>query len=124
MVALASTTGVGLAPQLADSQHSILRGSPYRCNKVACKIQLSYRRCWLANAQRYDGVAVASSTLSEHSIITVPPQETTAICALWSGNLHLEAEDIFRVPLFKKTLKLKTTTYGLPGVSEFETLLT
>ncbi len=51
-------------------------------------------------------------------------QEATAICALWSGNLHLEVEDIYHVPLFEKTLKLETTTYGLPGVSEFKTLLT
>jgi hypothetical protein len=52
------------------------------------------------------------------------PKETIAICALWSGNLHLEVEDICRVPLFEKTLKLKTTSYGLPGVSEFKSLLT
>jgi len=51
-------------------------------------------------------------------------QESTAICASWSGNLHLEVEDICRVPLFEKTLKLKTTTYGHPGVSEFKSLLT
>ncbi|KAI9511016.1 hypothetical protein F5148DRAFT_1010122 [Russula earlei] len=50
-------------------------------------------------------------------------EETTAICALWSGNLHLEVEDIYHVPLFEKTLKLKTTAYGLPGVSEFKGLL-
>ena len=42
---------------------------------------------------------------------------------MWSGNLHLEIEDIYRVPLFEKTLNLKTTTYGLPGVSEFKSLL-
>lgn len=52
------------------------------------------------------------------------PQETTAICSLWSGNFHLEVEDICRVPLFETTLKLKTTTYGRPGVSEFKSLLT
>ncbi len=57
-------------------------------------------------------------------LVLSPPQEATAICALWSGNLHLEVEDICRVPLFEKTLKLKTTTYGLPGESEFKTLLT
>ncbi|KAH9961180.1 hypothetical protein BJV74DRAFT_871919 [Russula compacta] len=51
-------------------------------------------------------------------------QETTAICALWSSNLHLEVEDICRIPLFEKTLKLKSTSYGLPGVSEFKSLLT
>jgi hypothetical protein len=55
---------------------------------------------------------------------STPPQETMAICSLWSGNLHLEVEDICRVPLFEKRLKLKTTTYGRPGVSEFKSLLT
>ena len=52
------------------------------------------------------------------------PQETTAICTSWSGNLHLEVGDICRVPLFEKTLKLMTSTYGHPGVSEFTSLLT
>jgi len=51
------------------------------------------------------------------------PQETTAICARLSGNLHLEVEDISRVPLFEKTLKLKTTSYGQPGVAQFKLLL-
>ena len=53
-----------------------------------------------------------------------PPQETMSICALWSGNLHLEVEDICRVPLFEKRLNLKTTVYSYPGVSEFKSLLT
>ena len=52
------------------------------------------------------------------------PQETTSICALWSGNRHLEVEEICRTPLFEKTLKIKTTIYGHPGASEFESLLT
>jgi hypothetical protein len=56
--------------------------------------------------------------------VASPPQETTAVCALWSGNLHLEVEDICRVPVFEKTLKLKTTTYGHPGVHHFKSLLT
>jgi hypothetical protein len=52
------------------------------------------------------------------------PQETTAICALWSGNRHLEVEDICHIPLFEKTLELMTTKYGQPGHSEFKSLLT
>ncbi|KAH9984586.1 hypothetical protein BJV77DRAFT_966018 [Russula vinacea] len=51
-------------------------------------------------------------------------EETISICGLWSSNLHLEVEDICRVPLFEKTLELKKTNYGHPGVSEFKTLLT
>jgi hypothetical protein len=61
---------------------------------------------------------------SPYSSTSSSPKETTAISALWSGNLHLDVEDICRVPLFEKTLKLATTTYGLSGVSEFKSLLT
>ena len=46
------------------------------------------------------------------------------ICALWSGNRHLEVGDIRGLPLFEKTLELMTTYYGNPGVLEFEYLLT
>ena len=46
------------------------------------------------------------------------------ICALWSGNRHLEVEDIRRLPLFEKTLELMTTYDSHPGVLEFECLLT
>jgi hypothetical protein len=65
-----------------------------------------------------------SNPLSRPSTGSYPPQETMAICALWSGNLHLEVDDICRVPLFEKSLKLMTATYGRPGVSEFKSLLT
>jgi hypothetical protein len=78
------------------------------------KTQLFYRRCWLVCAQRYDDVTLTPYLCTGSS----SPQETTAICALWSGNLHLEVEDICRVPMFEKTLKLKTTTYSHPGISE------
>ena len=67
-------------------------------------------------------------TLSDPPIRARPylhsPKETTTICASWTGNLHLDVEDICRISLFEKTLKLKTTTYGHPGVSEFKSLLT
>ena len=75
-------------------------------------------------------LARACAEVRQRSVIPYPskgsslPQETTAICALWLGNIHLEVEDICRIPLFEKTLKLKTTTYGHPGVSEFKSLLT
>jgi hypothetical protein len=72
------------------------------------------REC--AEVRRFYTVPYPSSSFS--------PKETIAICALWSGNLHLEVEDICRIPLFEKTLKLRTTSYSLPGVSEFESLLT
>ncbi|KAI9434828.1 hypothetical protein H4582DRAFT_1818325 [Lactarius indigo] len=51
-------------------------------------------------------------------------EETTSVCAQWSGNLHLEVDEICRVPAFDKTLKLKTTTYGQPGVHFFKSLIT
>ncbi|KAH9022039.1 hypothetical protein EDB84DRAFT_1511139 [Lactarius hengduanensis] len=51
-------------------------------------------------------------------------EEITSVCAQWSGNLHLEVDEICRVPAFEKTLKLKTTTYGQPGVHHFKSLIT
>ncbi|KAF8465621.1 hypothetical protein DFH94DRAFT_698777 [Russula ochroleuca] len=51
-------------------------------------------------------------------------EQTTAICVSWSGDVHLDVEDICRDPLFEKTLKLEMITYGLPGVSGFKSLLT
>ena len=79
-----------------------------------------YRPCCRANVQRYGNIAPYAPPPS----IASSSQETTAVCALWSGNLHLEVEDISRVPVFEKTLKLKTTTYGHPGVHHFKSLLT
>ncbi|KAI0250871.1 hypothetical protein BJV78DRAFT_525602 [Lactifluus subvellereus] len=64
------------------------------------------------------------SILLESVLARECAEEATAICALWSGNLHLEVEDICRIPVFEKTLKLRTTIYGLPGVSLFKTWLT
>ncbi|KAH9965566.1 hypothetical protein BGW80DRAFT_1345261 [Lactifluus volemus] len=51
-------------------------------------------------------------------------EEATSICTLWSGNAHLEVEEVCKIPVFEKTLRLRTTTYGLPGVSVFKTWLT
>ncbi|KAI0297404.1 hypothetical protein BC826DRAFT_967739 [Russula brevipes] len=51
-------------------------------------------------------------------------EESTARCASWPSNLNLEVEDISHAPLFEQSLELRTTTYGLPGVSEFTSLLT
>jgi hypothetical protein len=61
-------------------------------------------------------MAYPSSSLS--------PKEATAICALWTEKLHPEVDDICHIPLFEKTLMLETTRYGLPGVTEFKSLLT
>jgi hypothetical protein len=58
------------------------------------------------------------------SYLSLSPKEASSICALWSGELHLEVEDICHFPLFEKTLKLKTTSYCHPGASEFKSLLT
>jgi hypothetical protein len=70
-------------------------------------------------------VRVVRRIIVSHYLTTsLSLKETTAICALSSGDLQLEVGDICRVPLFKKTLKLKTTKYGLPELSEFTSLLT
>lgn len=54
-----------------------------------------------------------SISLSDHISI---PEGNHLLYAHWSGNLHLEVGDIGRVPLFE-TMKLKTTTYDLRGVT-------
>ena len=64
--------------------------------------------------------------ISHYPSSSLSPKEATSICASWSGKLHLEleVEDICHFPLFEKTLKLNTISYGLPGASEFKSLLT
>jgi hypothetical protein len=42
---------------------------------------------------------------------------------LKNSNLHLDVDDIRRVPLFERTLKLISTKYGHPGLDEFTSLL-
>ncbi|KAA1477866.1 hypothetical protein DENSPDRAFT_787293 [Dentipellis sp. KUC8613] len=50
-------------------------------------------------------------------------EEITAICAAWSSNAHLEVEEIWKIPLFESSLKLRGTKYGHPGLEQFERLL-
>ncbi|KIJ08228.1 hypothetical protein PAXINDRAFT_139430 [Paxillus involutus ATCC 200175] len=50
-------------------------------------------------------------------------EEIVSICAGWSSNLHLEVEDIFRIPLFETSLKLVATKYGLPRAKHFKRVL-
>ena len=73
-----------------------------------------------ASVQRYGEIAPYTSL----HIIALSPQETTAICALWSGNLHLRFEDIYHLPVFEKTMWLKSTTFSHHRIHNFESLLT
>ena len=50
-------------------------------------------------------------------------QTITSICAQWSSASHLEVEDIFKVPLFSRSLKLETSEYGLPSFDKFKSVL-
>ena len=63
------------------------------------------------------------SNITPQPSIASYPQETAAVCTLWSGNLHLEVADICRVPIFEKTLELKSTIVGHPGFHFFKSLL-
>ncbi|KIJ64841.1 hypothetical protein HYDPIDRAFT_153660 [Hydnomerulius pinastri MD-312] len=50
-------------------------------------------------------------------------EEIISICAGWSSDLHLEVEDICRVPIFARSLKLVSTKYGLPRPKHFKHVL-
>ncbi|TFY77299.1 hypothetical protein EWM64_g6711, partial [Hericium alpestre] len=50
-------------------------------------------------------------------------REIVAICAAWSDNLHLEVDDMVRIPLFDKALKHRGTKYGRPDLAQFHRLL-
>ncbi|KAG1755277.1 uncharacterized protein EDB91DRAFT_1098167 [Suillus paluster] len=50
-------------------------------------------------------------------------EDIVSICSGWSSDLHLEVEDIQRVPLFDKSLKLVTTRFGPPQLKHFKRTL-
>lgn len=50
-------------------------------------------------------------------------QKITSICAQWSSFSHLEVEDIYKIPLFSKSLKLETSEFGLPSFDKFRSVL-
>lgn len=61
---------------------------------------------------------------TSHDISSEYLQEIMSICFRWSSNVHLEIDtDIFRVPLFEKTLDLVASAYGTPKVENFTKML-
>ncbi|KAF9792210.1 hypothetical protein BJ322DRAFT_1102725 [Thelephora terrestris] len=54
---------------------------------------------------------------------TKTAHEITSICAQWSSPFHLEVEEIYKVPLFSKSLKLETSEFGLPSFERFRSVL-
>ncbi|KAJ7777248.1 hypothetical protein B0H16DRAFT_952215 [Mycena metata] len=50
-------------------------------------------------------------------------EEVISICSGWTSNAHLEVEDIFSIPLFKRALTLVHSTYGKPEVKRFREVL-
>ncbi|KAJ6567087.1 hypothetical protein B0H19DRAFT_718467 [Mycena capillaripes] len=50
-------------------------------------------------------------------------EEVLSVCSRWTSNVHLEVEDIFAVPLFKRVLSLVFTTYGEPSFDRFREAL-
>ncbi|KAF9220041.1 hypothetical protein BS17DRAFT_788122 [Gyrodon lividus] len=50
-------------------------------------------------------------------------EEIISICAGWSSDLHLEVENIYRLPLFDTSLELLFTNYGVPRSKHFKHVL-
>ncbi|KAJ7509867.1 hypothetical protein B0H11DRAFT_2168922 [Mycena galericulata] len=50
-------------------------------------------------------------------------EEVISICSRWPSNIHLEVEDIYKVPLFEKALTLLSSTYGEPGFKRLREVL-
>jgi hypothetical protein len=46
-------------------------------------------------------------------------QDIISICSGWSGDLHLDVEDIQQIPLFEKSLKHVSTRFGPPKARHF-----
>ena len=63
------------------------------------------------------------SCLRFHLRLSTSPQEITSICAQWASSSHLEVEDIYKVPLFSKSLKLESSEFGLPSFEKFRSIL-
>lgn len=52
-------------------------------------------------------------------------QEIMAVCFQWTSDAHLEVDsDIFRLPIFQKTLYMTGSKFGTPGLDSFKKLLT
>ncbi|KAI0082379.1 hypothetical protein K474DRAFT_507336 [Panus rudis PR-1116 ss-1] len=49
--------------------------------------------------------------------------DVLSICSRWSASAHLDVDDIYRVPIFERTLELVWHQYEQPGVTQFTTLL-
>ncbi|KAJ7739808.1 hypothetical protein B0H16DRAFT_59614 [Mycena metata] len=65
-----------------------------------------------------DGTRLLEDVLSRKT-----SEEVISICAGWTSNAHLEVEEIFSIPLFKRALTLVYSTYGKPGVKRFREVL-
>ncbi|KAJ6581853.1 hypothetical protein B0H19DRAFT_1229069 [Mycena capillaripes] len=66
---------------------------------------------------------VEGGSLLEEVLSRKTSEEVISICSRWASNVHLEVEDIFAVPLFKRALKLVSQTYGEPSFNRFRAVL-
>ena len=60
-------------------------------------------------------------SLSSHLLLCL--QEVLSICASWSNASHVDVEDIYTLPAFKRSLRLLTSEFGQPSVKLFAALL-
>ncbi|TFY74325.1 hypothetical protein EWM64_g9687, partial [Hericium alpestre] len=80
---------------------------------------LNFARVVFAKAQE----GIRGEELLRAILTKETAEEIVAICSAWSDNLHLEVDDICRIPLFDKTLKHRGTKYGRPDLAQFHRLL-
>ncbi|KAJ7016425.1 hypothetical protein C8F04DRAFT_534211 [Mycena alexandri] len=69
------------------------------------------------------GLEGTGTRLLENVLSRKTSEEVISICAGWTSNGHLEVEEIFSIPLFKRALTLVYSTYGKPGVKRFREVL-
>jgi len=50
-------------------------------------------------------------------------QEILQACTMWTGTAHLDVEDIYRSPAFRKCLKLESSDFGHPDAKHFKSML-
>ncbi|KAJ6456123.1 hypothetical protein C8R45DRAFT_1064835 [Mycena sanguinolenta] len=66
-----------------------------------------------------DGGSLLEDVLSRRT-----GEEVISICSRWASNVHLEVEDIFKaMPVFERSLKLISSSYGEPSFKRFRAVL-
>ncbi|KAF8216876.1 hypothetical protein K438DRAFT_1797974 [Mycena galopus ATCC 62051] len=96
--------------------------SQYRGGGIAsCGLAgLNFVRVILERVERgLEGGVLLNDVLSRRT-----GEEVISICSRWASNVHLEVEDIFKaMPVFERSLRLVSSTYGEPSFERFRAVL-